>query len=132
VTQFVIGQCVAGLDSGGAAAQLVSIHENFVFARPDSVSYEIGAGLPVNYLSAHFALKLRGGLQAGETVLVHGAPGGVGTPHPFSWPRPGLHELLGLSAPRQKLNSPVRLGPNIQCFLACSRNRSCKSPMAEE
>jgi NADPH2:quinone reductase len=79
VTQFTIGQRVAGLEFGGAAAQFVSLHENFVFALPDSVSYEIGAGLPVNYLSAHFALKLRGGVQPGETVLVHGAAGGVGT-----------------------------------------------------
>ena len=33
----------------------------------------------MNYLTAHFALLERGGLQSGETVLVHGAAGGVGT-----------------------------------------------------
>lgn len=33
----------------------------------------------MNYLTAHFALAVRGDLQEGETVLVHGAAGGVGT-----------------------------------------------------
>ena len=33
----------------------------------------------MNYLTAHFALVDRGGLREGETVLVHGAAGGVGT-----------------------------------------------------
>ncbi len=37
------------------------------------------AALPMNYLTAHFALVERGGLRAGETVLVNGAAGGVGT-----------------------------------------------------
>src|SRR4029077_12668111 len=38
-----------------------------------------GAGLILNYHTAYFALKLRGRLKEGETVLVHGAAGGVGT-----------------------------------------------------
>ncbi|HSJ21574.1 MAG TPA: zinc-binding dehydrogenase, partial [Nocardioidaceae bacterium] len=38
-----------------------------------------GAALPMNYLTAQFALHERGQLQPGETVLVHGAAGGVGT-----------------------------------------------------
>src|SRR4029077_12126094 len=38
-----------------------------------------GAGLILNYHTAYFALSLRGRLKEGETVLVHGAAGGVGT-----------------------------------------------------
>ena len=49
------------------------------FALPDGVSFEEGAALPMNYLTAQFALAERGQLRAGETVLVHGAAGGVGT-----------------------------------------------------
>ena len=49
------------------------------FALPDALSYDEGAALPMNYLTAHFALVERGGLREGETVLVHGAAGGVGT-----------------------------------------------------
>ena len=51
----------------------------FAFPLPDALSFDEGAALPMNYLTAHFALAERGGLRAGETVLVHGAAGGVGT-----------------------------------------------------
>jgi NADPH2:quinone reductase len=43
------------------------------------VSFTAGAALPMNYLTAHFALLVRGHLRKGQTVLVHGAAGGVGT-----------------------------------------------------
>ena len=49
------------------------------FPLPDALSFEQGAAIPMNYLTAHFALAERGHLQEGETVLVHGAAGGVGT-----------------------------------------------------
>jgi len=51
----------------------------FTFPLPDALSFDEGAALPMNYLTAQFALAERGGLRAGETVLVHGAAGGVGT-----------------------------------------------------
>jgi NADPH2:quinone reductase len=50
-----------------------------VFPLPENLSFEQGAAIPMNYLTAQFALKERGGLREGETVLVHGAAGGVGT-----------------------------------------------------
>ena len=50
-----------------------------VFPLPDRLSYDEGAALPMNYLTALFALQERGQVRPGETVLVHGAAGGVGT-----------------------------------------------------
>jgi NADPH2:quinone reductase len=50
-----------------------------VFKLPDNVSFEAGAGLLFNDLTVYFALTVRGRLAAGETVLVHGAAGGIGT-----------------------------------------------------
>jgi NADPH2:quinone reductase len=50
-----------------------------VFPIPDEWTYEQGAALVLNYHTAYFALKIRGRLAEGETVLVHGAAGGVGT-----------------------------------------------------
>jgi NADPH2:quinone reductase len=50
-----------------------------VFALPGSLSYDEGAALPMNYLTALFALQHRGDVRPGQTVLVHGASGGVGT-----------------------------------------------------
>lgn len=45
---------------------------------PDEVSFEQGAALGIPYLTAHFALFGRARAKAGETVLIHGATGGVG------------------------------------------------------
>ncbi len=49
------------------------------FRLDDALDFAQGAGLILNYHTAYFALKLRGRLREGETVLVHGAAGGVGT-----------------------------------------------------
>jgi NADPH2:quinone reductase len=76
---FAVGQRVAGVNLNGGAAERVANPAIFTFALPDSLSYDEGAALPMNYLTALFALEERGGLREGETVLVHGAAGGVGT-----------------------------------------------------
>jgi NADPH2:quinone reductase len=76
---FEPGQRVAGVGPYGGAAELVASPAMFTFALPDALTLEEGAALPMNYLTAQFALAERGDLRAGETVLVHGAAGGVGT-----------------------------------------------------
>jgi NADPH2:quinone reductase len=63
----------------GGAAERVANPAIFTFALPDELSFDEGAAIPMNYLTALFALEERGGLREGETVLVHGAAGGVGT-----------------------------------------------------
>src|SRR6476620_8049890 len=76
---FEPGQRVAGVAPYGAGGERVANPADSTFALPDSISFDEGAALPMNYLTAQFALAERGGLRAGETVLVHGAAGGVGT-----------------------------------------------------
>jgi NADPH:quinone reductase len=73
------GDRVAGVVPYGGASERCVLPATWVFALPDTMSYDEGAALPLNYLTALFALGERGGLEAGETVLVHGAAGGVGT-----------------------------------------------------
>src|SRR6478752_1634605 len=63
----------------GAMAEVVALQAERVFKLPDSVSFEAGAGLLFNDLTMHHALLTRGRLADGETVLVHGAAGGIGT-----------------------------------------------------
>lgn len=63
----------------GGMAEVVTLPAERVFALPDSVSFEAGAGVLFNDLTVHFALRTRGRLADGETVLVHGAAGGIGT-----------------------------------------------------
>ncbi|WP_330184758.1 NADPH:quinone oxidoreductase family protein [Nocardia sp. NBC_01503] len=64
---------------GNAAAELAVTPAEMVFKLPDNVSLEAGAGVLFNDLTVHFCLTKRGRLAPGETVLVHGAAGGIGT-----------------------------------------------------
>ncbi|MGH3647403.1 MAG: zinc-binding dehydrogenase, partial [Micromonosporaceae bacterium] len=70
---------VAAFPGVGGLQELVAVPPHLVFPLPDRLSYAAGAGVPMNYLTGHFALVRRGQLRKGETVLVHGAAGGVGT-----------------------------------------------------
>ncbi len=74
------GDRVAGLTMlGGAMAETAVLDAERVFPLPGNVSFEAGAGLLFNDLTVYFALAVRGRLAAGETVLVHGGAGGIGT-----------------------------------------------------
>ncbi|MFV8165764.1 NADPH:quinone oxidoreductase family protein [Mycobacterium sp. 134] len=74
------GDRVLGLTMlSGGMAEVVALPAERVFALPDAVSFEAGAGILFNDLTVQFALRTRGRLAEGETVLVHGAAGGIGT-----------------------------------------------------
>ena len=76
---FGSGDRVACVLPYGGAMETVAVHPEGVFPLPDALTFEQGAAIPMNYLTAHFALAERAGLREGETVLVHGGAGGVGT-----------------------------------------------------
>ncbi len=63
----------------GAMAEVVALQPERLFKLPDSISFQAGAGLLFNDLTVHFALRTCGRLRDGESVLVHGAAGGIGT-----------------------------------------------------
>lgn len=63
----------------GGLAQRVPVPAIHVDLLPPGVPDEVAVCLPVNYVTAHLALHERARLQDGETVLVLGAPGGVGS-----------------------------------------------------
>jgi NADPH2:quinone reductase len=73
------GDRVAAFCMLGAFAEVVAAPEFMCFKLPDELDFAQGAALVLNYHTAYFSLKLRGRLAEGETVLVHGAAGGVGT-----------------------------------------------------
>src|SRR4029450_4402575 len=70
---------VAVLVSSGCWQEVISAPPELVLALPDDLSLEAAAALPLNYLTGLLALVRRGRAQPGETLLVHGAAGGVGT-----------------------------------------------------
>ncbi|MET8771399.1 NADP-dependent oxidoreductase [Streptomyces sp. NPDC004658] len=83
VTEFAPGDEVFGYirkdwAQFGAYAELVSAHVRLLAPKPTALSWEEAAGVPLAGLTAYQAIR-RTGLQPGETVLVHGAAGGVGS-----------------------------------------------------
>jgi NADPH:quinone reductase len=73
------GDRVAAFCALGGFAETAVAPAYFTFALPDAMDFAQGAGLILNYHTAYFALAMRGRLKQGESVLVHGAGGGVGT-----------------------------------------------------
>lgn len=73
------GDRVAAMTGIGGFAEAAIAPPILTFRIPDSLSFEAAAGLVMNHHTAIFALKRRAELQAGETVLILGAGGGVGT-----------------------------------------------------
>jgi NADPH2:quinone reductase len=73
------GDRVAACCMLGGFAEVAVAPEFLTFRLPEQLDFAQGAGLVLNYHTAYFSLKLRGRLAEGESVLVHGAAGGVGT-----------------------------------------------------
>lgn len=76
---FRPGQRVAVLVPYGCWQEVINVPPGRVLPLPDGMSFEAAAAAPLNYLTGLFALVRRARALAGETLLVHGAAGGVGT-----------------------------------------------------
>ena len=77
-TRQEIGRHVLGLTRFGGYADYVCVPADFVWSVPPNLSHNEAAAIPVTYLTAVVALYRMANLKANETVLVHGAGGGVG------------------------------------------------------
>lgn len=79
VTKFAVGDAVFGGRSGAFAEYLIIPEDRAIAAKPDNVSFEEAAAIPIAAVTALQALRDNGKLKAGEKVLINGASGGVGT-----------------------------------------------------
>ncbi len=59
-------------------AEQVATRELQLFEKPERLSFEEAATLPVNYLTAHILIAVMGSLQSYESILIHNVGGGVG------------------------------------------------------
>lgn len=75
---FHVGDRVAGIARDGAWAEYAAAAPT-LFTIPDTMAFDAATAITVNYQTSYFGLINRGGVKPGETVLVHGAAGGVGT-----------------------------------------------------
>lgn len=78
VTRFKVGDRVAGLTGYGAFAEEVVVPEQNLLPVPEGMSDEKAAAFTMVYGTSYYALKQRGNIQPGESLLVLGASGGVG------------------------------------------------------
>jgi NADPH2:quinone reductase len=84
VTKFALGDEVfffnggMGGDDQGNYAELTTVHQEYLAAKPEGVTMVEAASVPLVWLTAWEALFDRCSLKAGETVLIHGGAGGVG------------------------------------------------------
>lgn len=87
VTRFKAGDAVYFCNGGlggnlggepGCYAEYTTLHEDYCAAKPVNLSLEDSAALPLVLLAAWESLVERAHLQAGQTVLIHAAAGGVG------------------------------------------------------
>lgn len=74
-----VGDRVAGFPMLGGFAEVAVSPEFLTFRLPEVLDFRQGAALILNYHTAWFSLVIRGRLREGESVLVHGGAGGVGT-----------------------------------------------------
>lgn len=78
VDPSIVGEAVIAMTRFGGQAELVSVPDAQVFEKPAQLSFEQGAALPVNYLTAWALIVAMGGLKGDEAILIHNAGGGVG------------------------------------------------------
>ena len=104
VDQTLLGKPVVAMTRFKGQAEIIAVGANQVFEKPESLSFEEAAAVPVNYLTAYALLVVMGGLRRGESVLIHNAGGGVGLAAldiamhigatTYGTASPGKHEFL--------------------------------------
>ena len=75
---FAEGDDVFGMAPSGGYAEFATAPAGLIARKPDAVSHEQAAAIPVAGMTAWQALFDRGGLESGQTALIAGAAGGVG------------------------------------------------------
>jgi NADPH2:quinone reductase len=78
-SKFKVGDRIMSVNLYGAFAEQMIALDTFSFRIPEGMSYAEAAAFTINYQTAYFAHAYRANLKAGETLLVHGGAGGVGT-----------------------------------------------------
>jgi NADPH2:quinone reductase len=79
VPHFKVGDEVVAMGVSGAFAEKWAVEASSVMPKPPSMEHRVAAGFGLTYGTSFYALKQRADLQAGETLLVLGAAGGVGS-----------------------------------------------------
>jgi putative PIG3 family NAD(P)H quinone oxidoreductase len=77
--RFAVGDRVMTITGGAGQAELATVHESVAIPVPDGLDWPAAGGFPEVFLTAYDAVISQGELKSGETLLINGAAGGVGT-----------------------------------------------------
>ncbi|KAK9530349.1 hypothetical protein VZT92_011855 [Zoarces viviparus] len=78
VTDRKVGDRVIAMSRSGMWQEVVVVSANLTFPMPEQMSFEEGAAIPVNYITAYMMLFEMANVRPGKSVLIHMAAGGVG------------------------------------------------------
>jgi putative PIG3 family NAD(P)H quinone oxidoreductase len=112
VSSVKLGDRVMALLPGGGYAERVVIHERMAIPIPRSLSFAEAAAIPEAFLTANEALFQRAQLEMGQTVLIHGAAGGVGSAA-VQLARGHGAKVIATASNGDKLAKVQELGANI-------------------
>jgi NADPH2:quinone reductase len=104
-----VGEEVVSMVNMGGYAEYAVADAMGLMDVPEDVSFEEAAGFPVQYLTAHNCLFEWGGLEEGDSVLIHAAAGGVGTAAVQLASEAGA-EVFGTASTQEKLDKAASLG----------------------
>ncbi len=79
VDMWKVGDELCGLTNGGGYAEYCVVEQSHCLPIPDGIGITDAAGLPETYFTVWSNVFMTAGLQSGETLLVHGGAGGIGT-----------------------------------------------------
>ena len=113
VEGFALGDRVLSQVSLGGFAEFVAAPAATTQHIPETMSYDEAAAFPLVYQTSYFALVFRGGLQKGETVLVHSAAGGVGLAAVQIARALGAGKIIGTAGSDEKLEIIRRNGADV-------------------
>ena len=97
-----VGQRVVAATPNGAQASHVAVRAKRCFSVPDDISLETAAAVPVTYLTAWHMLVHLGNIQSNDSVLIHGAAGGVGTAATQICQMHRVERILGTASARKR------------------------------
>jgi len=129
VRSWSVGDRAYGLVGGGGLADRVAVHERCVVPVPAHLDEQQATAVPEVFITAHDAVMTQAGLRPGETVLVHGAAGGVGSAAVQIAVASGARALgvsrhaEGLAAIRDMGGEPIEGGDWVAQTLAATDGR---------
>ncbi|RFU69940.1 NADPH:quinone oxidoreductase family protein [Bacillus sp. V59.32b] len=113
VTKIKPGTRIVSLIESGGYSEFALSDEFSVILLPDNVDFHQAVALPLQGLSAYHVLKTMGRLEAGETVLVHAAAGGVGTIAVQLAKLFGAGKVIATASSAEKLDLAKNMGADI-------------------